>query len=356
VNQHNEESFVDVKEAAEESFVGAEEEGGEDDLWSKRNHVLVSQQFLHEDLALELRGTFDSRFENPRAGTSERFVWDYWHVPKQYNLLRTPAKSYFSEGAYNDLEDALLTYGQQKLGCSSITPIWLSCYVDGCYQGLHADNPHGPWAFVLSLTDFEESKGGLNHKHFSGGETTILKPSVLEYWRTFDPTKGIEDGDIVDRIEPNFNQLTVFDPRLPHGVSKVHGTHDPLKGRLVLHGWFADPSPFYEGELGEDAIQSELGSCLEDIHEQFKNLPPAVGILSVRLHVTEDGEVESIDWLSDTLVPIPGAPVLALDGACVEPPEDARALILDMIVDHVAKLSFPKADGKTQITIPFVFE
>ena len=83
--------------------------------------------------------------------------------------LGTQAKSYFSEGAYSALEDALLTYGQQKLGCSSITPIWLSCYVDGCYQGLHADNPHGPWAFVLSLTNYDESdKGDKDRpKHFT---------------------------------------------------------------------------------------------------------------------------------------------------------------------------------------------
>ncbi len=85
-------------------------------------------------------------------------------------------------------------------------------------------------------------------------------------------------------------------------------------------------------------------------------MPPAVGMLAIRLHVACEGAVESVDWLSDTLVPRPGAPVLALDGACVEPPEDARALILELIVEHIANLSFPEATGKTQITIPFVFE
>lgn len=42
-------------------------------------------------------------------------------------------------------------------------------------QELHADNPHGPWAFVLSLTQWEG-------RPFSGGETLILQPHVLDYW------------------------------------------------------------------------------------------------------------------------------------------------------------------------------
>ena len=57
------------------------------------------------------------------------------------------------------LEDALLAYGETHLGCSAITPLWLSCYVHGCRQELHADVPHGPWAFVLSLTPGGEVRG-----------------------------------------------------------------------------------------------------------------------------------------------------------------------------------------------------
>ena len=279
-------------------------------------------------------------------------------LPPPFFSSNEQAKRYFNAKAYEKLEDALLTYGQKHLGCSAITPIWLSCYIDGCYQGMHADNPHGPWAFVLSLTDLEEeSEGdGKKHKHFTGGETTILKPHILEYWRTFNASKGAEKSDILEKVPPHFNQLTVFDPRFPHGVSTVHGTRDPRHGRLVLHGWFADPTPFFDGALLDDEIEGPLNACLEDIGRDLQTMPPALGLLSIRLHVIEDGSVESIDWLSDTLIPVPGAPVLALDGACVEPPEDARALILEVVVDHIAKLSFPEAEGETEITIPFVFE
>lgn len=214
---------------------------------------------------------------------------------------------------------------------------------------MHADVPHGPWAFVLSLTD-------LDHAGFTGGETKILKPHILEYWRTFDSSQGLEECHIFDKISPNFNQLTVFDPRLPHGVSRVHGTRDPLRGRLVLHGWFTEPNPFCVGAMDASTVETHLNECLKDINVELQNMPPAVGTLSMRLHVSAEGEVESVDWLTDTLVPIPGAPVLALDGACVEPPEDARALILEVIVDNLAKLKFPASGDRSEITIPFLFE
>lgn len=224
-----------------------EQEDDDDDLWSKRAHLHVSDDFLPAGLAERLRGSFDERFADPKQGGPERFAWDYWHVPDQYNLLRTPAKAYFSEEDYRELEDALLAYGQDKLGCSRMTPAWLSCYVDGCYQNFHADNPHGPWAFVLSLTRSAD--------RFEGGATTIMKPSVLEYWRSYDSSKGCEFGDVFDTVAPQFNRLTVFDPRIPHGVSRVRGTQDPREGRLVLHGWYADPTPFFDGALDEDTVR-----------------------------------------------------------------------------------------------------
>ena len=59
---------------------------------------------------------------------------------------------YFPPNLYDRLEDALIAYGESKLGCRAISPIWMSYYVDGCSQELHCDNPHGPFAFVLSLT------------------------------------------------------------------------------------------------------------------------------------------------------------------------------------------------------------
>ena len=49
---------------------------------------------------------------------------------------------------------------------------------------------------------------------------------------------------------------TVFDPRIPHGVRQVTGTHDPREGRLVIHGWFVQPRPFVRGPLPTRALDA----------------------------------------------------------------------------------------------------
>lgn len=66
--------------------------------------------------------------------------------------MRTPAENYFGPEGFTELLDALTKFGQERLGCTAISPPWLSVYVDGCEQRYHTDSWHGPWAFVLSLT------------------------------------------------------------------------------------------------------------------------------------------------------------------------------------------------------------
>ena len=43
---------------------------------------------------------------------------------------------------------------------------------------------------MLSLTDWE-------HRGFTGGETVIFKPHMLDFWSSFDPAKGFEFKDMV---------------------------------------------------------------------------------------------------------------------------------------------------------------
>jgi hypothetical protein len=104
------------------------------EIAEKPEHWRAIDGFLSSERANELRGVFDARMEDPLRVDPERFVWDYWHVPNQYTLLRTPAEDYFGETLYRELEDALLAYGKNELGCSSITPVWMSCYVHGMRQ------------------------------------------------------------------------------------------------------------------------------------------------------------------------------------------------------------------------------
>jgi hypothetical protein len=82
-----------------------------------------------------------------------------------------------------------------------------------------------------------------------------MQPAVLDYWRDFDSGRGLEYDDLFSTIEPLFNRLTVFDARLPHGVRRVEGERDPRGARLVLHGWFTEPEPFFDGGLPEAAVR-----------------------------------------------------------------------------------------------------
>ena len=74
------------------------------------------------------------RVGDPLSTAAARFVWDYWHVPGQFSLLRTPADAFFPPELYDQLEDELVEYGERVLGCRGISPLWLSVYVHGHRQ------------------------------------------------------------------------------------------------------------------------------------------------------------------------------------------------------------------------------
>ena len=88
---------------------------------------------------------------------------------------------------------------------------------------------------VLSLTPDWESRT------WRGGETTLLRSDVLDYWRGFDSSRGLEVGDLLTEVPPLYNRLLCFDARVPHGVRRVEGERDPRGARLVLHPSPSDP-------------------------------------------------------------------------------------------------------------------
>ncbi|MEW5302461.1 MAG: hypothetical protein WDW36_005243 [Sanguina aurantia] len=338
--QQQEDEQAEAEEQAEEGEEGEEGEALEE--LSTARHIILEDGFLA--VARQLRGVFDARFADPRVTTAERFLWDYWHIPGQYTLVRTQAKVYFPPKLYTALEDALLSYGESRLGCRSISPIWMSYYVDGCSQELHCDNPHGPFAFVLSLTEWET-------RQFTGGETIILQPTVLNYWEKFDSSVGLEHKELMNQVEPLFNRLTVFDPRFPHGVRPVHGVRDPLKARLVLHGWFAEPSPFFTGPLAAEAAEAGLQDAMQLMFEGLAELPSATGVLTVRMEVSgATGAVTAVKFLADTLMAVP------TDGEIYQPTA-TRAAIQHLVSDTLIAARFPKTrGGDSSITLPIVFD
>eukprot|EP01041_Mallomonas_annulata_P010931 gene10931-22822_t len=341
-------------------------------LKSSYNHVYTSDDL--KDTAKALRGYFDEKFSNPRQATSERFVWDSWHVTvgdgsqteaqgkgrQQYSLLRTQATDYFTEELFQSLCDELTDFGRKHLGCDAISHPWLSLYTDGCSQNFHTDAPHGPWAFVLNLTPdgFGPTADG-SPSHFHGGETMLLRPKILDYWSNFDEGKGLEVTNLFEFYPPTFGRLIMFDPRIPHGVTTVHGTRDPRYGRLVLHGWFSDPRAFVEGALDEEATLDIVTKVLDPVYASLANnqIGRVVGFLSVRLFVNTAGKVERVCALCDTLKADPadfnGSTEEDDEGNVVK--EDPCLDVRKIISKALSACIFPKAEQTSTITIPFEF-
>ncbi len=262
-----------------------------------KSHFTVPGFFRQANV---LRKHFEQRFGDVRSTAGDRFVWDFWHVPGQYRHLRTPAAHFFPAPMYQALHQQLVQWGRQHLGCHDISPPWLSCYVDGCYQDLHGDLPHGPWAYVFSLTPWASRK-------FRGGETLLVKDQVLDFWADHSIyQKGLEHRQVFHAIAPKFNQLTVFDPRIPHGVKRVEGAEGVTDGRLVIHGWFVQPQPFIAGPLPHGQLKSfvyamteELGSFLDA--NLSDNGEWARGVFTVRFTVDASGLVQKFHTLPSTL-------------------------------------------------------
>src|SRR5690606_19153333 len=115
------------------------------------------------------------------------------------------------------------------------------------------------------------------------------RPEVLDYWPSFTAAEDRELASFVTRIEPRFDRLVVFDPRFPHGVTRVAGTHDPREGRLVVHGWFTEPRPFVEGGHPSKRVDRVLEDAVPALGEALGEQGPFHGMLSVRLELDRTG-------------------------------------------------------------------
>lgn len=302
---------------------------------STQKQILTVDSFFKD--AKTLRTQFEDRFKDPRAVNSERFVWDYWHVPGQYTALRTPAYHFFTKKTYDAFHNHLVWWGRRNLGCHDVSPPWMSCYIDGFGQELHGDLPHGPWAFVFSLTPWAT-------RRFSGGETILLKPEILDYWQSFRSMRGLEREDIIEAVPAKFNRLTVFDPRIPHGVRTVEGVKDLLQGRLVIHGWFVQPRPFIEGPLSPNDLQTVIDDLSGEIGNILNEGIEVQGMLSLRLKVAASGAIEAVRPLTDSLRHPQGDKAIE------------RAMVKHISMWLKKNGSFRKQRGPSEVTLPLVFE
>ncbi len=287
-------------------------------------------------LAKKLRREFEKITADPHS--PDRFQWDWWHLPKRYTHLRTPAARFFSEKLHDDLVAQLREFGRSQLGCSEISPLWLSCYIEGCEQRLHADRPHGPWAFVLSLSPSQIA--------YQGGETMMIRPEILSLWSQAVPKgQAFEETEIVDRIPSRTGELLVFDPRIPHGVTRVSGTMNPLEGRLVVHGWFSQPNPFVDGPLSPKAAEAALSGFDEVLATAFEDGVQSTGTVAYRIQIAASGKVRKVERLASSLIsPLPETEYV-----------ESRRLS-ELVRGHFMKWKFPKAKYSSTLTLPLSFE
>jgi hypothetical protein len=283
-----------------------------------------------------LRGEFDQKFSNPLEASASRFVWDYWHVPEQYTLVRTPAEHFFSRKLYSEFEKQLKDWGRENLGCSDTSPPWLSYYVEGCEQKLHADIPHGPWAFVFSLTNWSRRK-------FKGGETLMLSENVLNYWDGFQNQVGLEEKDLWVKVPARFNRLLVFDPRIPHGVVPVSGTNDPREARLVIHGWFTQPEPQIVGPHRGRSAQIAIQKFISDLEQNWLRDESLNGAVVLKAKINPNGKIVSTKWLANSL--------RSKDGRSPSLAQLNRAFL-----PLINKMYFGARKSSSQITLPLLFQ
>jgi hypothetical protein len=293
--------------------------------------------------AAELRSHFEERFADPRATRADRFIWEYWNVPGQYTQLRTPAYEFFPRDIYEKFHLWLLDWGRRNLGCHDVSPPWMSCYLDGHYQNMHSDYPHGPFAFVFSLSP--------RKLPFKGGETLLIKQEVLSFWQNLDNLQAFEEGAVFKRIPSPFNRLTVFDPRMPHGVSRVQGAEGLTDGRLVIHGWFVKPRPWIDGPLPPKQFQKWTDRFQEELAPVFEmGQLIAHGLCSFRFEVLPSGKTRNAKILANTVRLLGGGEgSLAWEKAWIRRLEK-------QILSTVQNSDFGKQKGISVVTLPLVFE
>jgi hypothetical protein len=279
----------------------------------------------------KLRSHYVSRFENPLKAHSGRFCWDYWNVPEQYRLLRTPAQDFFGDALFQPFLNQLLNWGRNELGCQMISHPWLSAYVNDCYQEIHSDVPHGPWSFVYSLTPWKNRK-------FSGGETFVTKPKLLNYFQALDSSHSDETSQLIQKIPSKENRLVVFDPRYPHGVTRVNGVEDLLDARLVIHGWFTEPRPMIEGSLSTRQAIPGMDQIAAQLMDAFSSAGLS-GIFCSKFEIARDGSIANTRVLTAHLIHPQSGQVVP-------------SAWLKKVLSACSEIHFPKSSGKTIITLP----
>ena len=299
--------------------------------------MLPAYQVLPDffDDARAMRAAFDTHFADPINHVPEiHQVWNYWNVPGQYTYLRTQPEKVIPRPLCDRFFAALARVAIERYGMTVITWPFLSLYVAGCQQGIHNDSRNGRLGYVFSLTDWEA-------RRFAGGETMIFAD------RRPAGSRGVTEAqaatDFYELVPSLFNQLLVFDDRVPHAVPRIEGTMGPHEGRVVLHGHIQEGPALSVGALPVAIVRAVIASLLQAVRPRLAEAGKGLaGTLTLRVTVRADGQIESGQILYDRLLP--------MENGAAEPKDAINAAI-----GIVRTVRFPAAAAPSQVTFALPF-
>ena len=291
-------------------------------------HLIFPDFFAN---ARELRAAFDAHFADPARHSPETHqIWNYWNVPELYTYLRTQPEKVIPRPLCDEFFASLERLALERFGLTRVSWPYLSLYVTGCSQGLHNDARGGRLGFVYSLTNWES-------RRFDGGETLIFREE--RYFGSPAITAAAAATRFYDLVPAHFNQLLVFDDRLPHAVPRLEGTMVPQEGRVVLHGHFSEGPPAVAGALAPARAQAVIDAALKSMRPRIVEASKGLaGLLTLKLLVSAEGKVDRIDVLFDRLLAIADDAV---------PPEAAIAAALEA----VRAWRFPPSGGASTLVV-----
>ena len=292
--------------------------------------LVVLQDFFPE--ARALRAAFNRLVSDPYSQDASRDgVWNYWHVPGLYTYLRADPERVLPADALRRFQHRLHQFAFRRFGFSYLSGQTLSMYVDGCEQQLHNDAANGDYAFVYSLTNWDE-------RRFEGGETLVFGGETTAVRGRAGTSLGF-----YDKVPARFNQLVLFDDRLLHGVARVTGGGmSPLDCRLVMHGHLSardivlHTRSAADGAAHETALQTFLPRLAE---LERKESARAQGFFTARMKIAPDGTVSRLRPLLFRVASHAGQAL-------------PRTELLGRLGALLARTRFPATAKGAEITIP----
>jgi hypothetical protein len=287
---------------------------------------LVIDDFLPTELAEAMRADIDRHFANPYdQPPATHDIWKYWFVPGAYVHLKTDPARVIDPERVEAFKAAAKAGLLAHVGTGTITVPHLNYFFPGSFLDWHTDSGKGSFALIYSLTRAD--------RRTVGGNTLIMRDPETAGAPIF---KGRGPSGIYHAIEPKFNRMLIIDQRVPHAVSKIEGSMDPIDGRYVIIARVGYGTPVVEGPHTQDDVMAVLGPVRPALAKTPPGHRPSHGPIGVRLEIGADGAVAGAHVLYHR--------VRGMDGGAV----DSTAIAAEKMA-MLRALRFPAAEGASTV-------